>query len=80
MVIWKGVDRRVVGFEVKNLNQEFGRLAIATTLITQTNGVTQSVDLTDKGMGSHYLRDVHDVSYCTVSERTVSLTYITEGI
>jgi hypothetical protein len=80
MVIWKGVDRRVVGFEVKNLNQEFGRLAVATALITQTNDVKQSVDLTDKGMGNHYLRDVHDVSYGTVSERTVSLTYITEGI
>ena len=39
--------------------QELGSPAAATTHIAQTSGVTQSVDLTNKGMGDHYLRDVH---------------------
>jgi len=40
--------------------QEVGRPTAATTFITQTSSVTQSVDLTNKGMGNNYLRDVHD--------------------
>ena len=39
--------------------QELGSPAAATTHIPQTSGVTQTVDLTNKGMGNHYLRDVH---------------------
>ena len=39
--------------------QELGSPAAATTHIPQTSGVTQSVDLTNKGMGNHYLRDTH---------------------
>ena len=39
--------------------QELGIPATTTTHIAQTSGVTQSVDLTNKGMGNHYLRDVH---------------------
>ena len=39
--------------------QELGSPEDATTHIAQTSGVTQSVDLTNKGMGDHYLRDVH---------------------
>ncbi len=39
--------------------QELGSPTAATTHIAQTIGVTQSVDLTNKGMGNHYLRDVH---------------------
>ena len=41
--------------------QELGSPAAAKTHIAQTSGVTQSVDLTNKGMGNHYLRDVQDV-------------------
>ena len=40
-------------------DQELGSPEAATTYIPQTSGVTQSVDLTNKGMGNHYLRDVH---------------------
>ncbi len=40
--------------------QESGRPTTATTFITQTSSVTQSVDLTNKGMSNNYLRDVHD--------------------
>ena len=40
--------------------QELGSPAAATTYIPQTSGVTQSVDLGNKDMGNHYLRDVHD--------------------
>ena len=40
-------------------DQESGSPAAATTHIAQTSGVTQIVDLTNKGMGNHYLRDVH---------------------
>ena len=39
--------------------QELGTPADAKTRIAQTSGVTQSVDLTNKVMGNHYLRDVH---------------------
>jgi hypothetical protein len=39
--------------------QELGSPGTATTDIAQTSGVTQSVDLTNKGMGDHYFRDVH---------------------
>ena len=41
-------------------DQELGSPSAATTHIPETSGVTQSVDLTNKGMGNHYLRDVHD--------------------
>ncbi len=40
-------------------DQELGSPADAPTHITQTSGVTQSVYLTNKGTGNHYLRDVH---------------------
>ncbi len=40
--------------------QELGSPAAATTHIAQTSGVTHSVDLTNKGMGNDYFRDVHD--------------------
>ena len=40
--------------------QELGSPAAATTHIAQTSVVTQSVDLTNKRMGNHYLRDVRD--------------------
>ena len=40
-------------------DQELGSPAAAPNLISQTSGVTQSVDLTNQGMGNHYLRDVH---------------------
>ena len=39
--------------------QELGSPAAATTHIPQTSGVTQSVDLPNKVMRNHYLRDVH---------------------
>jgi hypothetical protein len=39
--------------------QELGSPTAATTHIPETSGVTQSVDVTNKGMGNHYLRDVH---------------------
>ena len=45
-------------------DQELGIPASATTHISQTSGVTQSVDLTNKGMGNHYLRDVHGFRTC----------------
>ena len=35
-------------------DQELGSPAAATTHIAQTSGVTQSVDLTNKGLGNHY--------------------------
>jgi hypothetical protein len=41
--------------------QELGSPAAATTFISQTSGVTQSVNLTNQGLGNHYLRDVQDV-------------------
>ena len=40
--------------------QDLGKHPPSTLFLTQTSGVTQSVDLTNKGMGNHYLRDVHD--------------------
>jgi hypothetical protein len=40
--------------------QELGSPTDTPTLILQTSGVTQSVDLTNKGMGNHYLRNVQD--------------------
>jgi hypothetical protein len=53
----RGVDRscRIQSQE----DQELGRPATAATHIPQTSGVTQSVDLTNQGLGNHYLRDVH---------------------
>ena len=47
---------------------------------SQTSSVTQSVDLTNKGMGNHYLRNVHGsiLSHYIVREWTVSLTYISD--
>ncbi len=39
--------------------QELGSPAVATTHIAETSVGTQNVDLTNKGMGNHYLRDVH---------------------
>ena len=60
MVKRRGVDRscRIQSQE----DQELGSPAAATTHISQTSGhsVTQSEDLTNKGLGNHYLRDVHD--------------------
>ncbi len=41
--------------------QELGSPAAAPTLISQTSGVMQTVDLTNQGLGNHYLRDVQDV-------------------
>ena len=41
--------------------QELGSPSAAPTLISQTSGVTHSVDLTNQGLGNHYLRDVQDV-------------------
>jgi hypothetical protein len=37
-------------------DQELSRSATAPTLISQTSGVTQSVDLTNQVLGNHYLR------------------------
>jgi len=39
-------------------DQELG--SPAATHIVWTSGVTQSVDLTNKGIENHYWRDVHD--------------------
>jgi hypothetical protein len=39
--------------------QELREAAAAKRLITQKSSVSQSVDLTTKDMGNHYLRDVH---------------------
>jgi len=57
MGIRRGVERSRIQSQE---DQELGRPTVATTFITQTSSVTQSVDLTNKGMGNIYLRDVHD--------------------
>jgi hypothetical protein len=58
--------------------QVLGRSAVATTLITQTSGVTQSVDLTNKDMSWEIItwEMFTTFSQYIVWERTVSLTYI----
>ena len=57
MVIRRGVDGRC---RIQSQEgQELGSPAAATTHIPQSIGVTQSVDLTNKALGNHYLRDVH---------------------
>jgi hypothetical protein len=42
-------------------DQELREAAAAKRLITQKSSLSQSVDLTTKDMGNHYLRDVHHV-------------------
>jgi hypothetical protein len=63
---WRNGDQETGGSERCRIqsqeeDQELGRSVAAPTLISQTSGVTQSVDLTNQGLGNHYLRDVQDV-------------------
>ena len=59
-------------------DQESGRPTAATTFITQTSSVTQSVDLTNKGMGNNYLRDVHDdfTLHCAREDRIFDIVVV----
>jgi len=59
MVERRGVDRNLSCRIQSQDGQELGSPVVVTTHIVQTSGVTQSVDLTNKDMGNHYLRDVH---------------------
>jgi hypothetical protein len=58
-------------------DQELGSPAAAPNLISQTSGVTQSVDLTNQGMGNHYLRDVQDdfALQCVQEDRIFDIVF-----
>ncbi len=58
--------------------QDFSAAAAASRLITHKGSESRSLDLTNNGMGNHYLTDVDHGSHCVARHRTASLTYMSE--
>ena len=58
--------------------QDFSAAAAAAHLTTQKSSESRVVDLTNKGMGNHYLRTVEHGSHCLARHRTASLTYMSD--
>ncbi len=58
--------------------QDFSAAAAAARLITHKSSESRSLDLTNNGMGNHYLTDVDHGSHCVARHRTASLTYMSE--
>ncbi len=68
----------VTGEDHSQEGQDFGAAATASRLITHKCSETRSLDLTNNGMGNHYLKDVDHGSHCLARHRTASLTYMSD--
>ena len=58
--------------------QSFSADTVADQLITYKSSESRSMDLTNNGMGNHYLKDVDHGSHCLGGHRTTSLTYMSD--
>ena len=58
--------------------QDFSAAAAASRLIVHQCSESRSLDLTNNGMGNHYLTDVDHTSHCLPRHRTTSLTYMSD--